>query len=370
MAFALRKILGVTAACAAAFLAYEADAHACHESRICVEIPVHAIDQFVGDFGTSDTVRARGTRVRLIDPDGDTRETYLDDEGCFTFETRHTKGLKLLVYADAYLGVDKNVHIRAFASKPDAMADPPVELLPWRIDLIFVFTENQDDPTVAVVAEGPEALMFGWVLESFQNMDAFGGIEGPQEIRVHTEKGDQLASLGAYASGNFLMLGPLARERKFIAAHELGHWYQDHWTGLPLSVDYDYQDDGMGDDAHALDPDCDFLDATVSEQINDIHGIRSAEWADAALTEGFAQFVASLAFNDLREPDGNGEFQYYKEIDVSVQPSSQEFVEEDNYIVELIGSATASGGTNAWVQNMCPADWDAPLTSPFLGRSS
>lgn len=353
------------------------EADACHESKICVEIPVSAADQPVGDFGVSETVVARGTRVRLVTPGAEgVTDVWLDDEGCFTYESRYRYGLKLQVFPEAFLGVNADVRIRGFDDRPAAVVGIEVSptvggTIPWRIDIDYAPAGNADSPLVVHVNADDMADMFGWLIESFYNVDGYAGITGSRDILVHTEIGDAQAALGAYNSGDLIMLGPIARNRKFIVAHEFGHWYQSNWTGLGLGVDYLYEDNGEADPTAAKDADCDFQNATNTEEINDLHGLRSAEYSAEAMSEGYAQFMATLAFNIAVEPEGSGEgeYQYYKEIIVANQPSYADLV-DGNYMVSLLGGTLEStvGGRSAWVQNMCPADWNHPLLPESLGE--
>ncbi|MGH1349156.1 MAG: hypothetical protein ACRBN8_46930 [Nannocystales bacterium] len=360
-------LFAVGAFCVAMFTGGEAEA--CHDVEICVVLEVDAVDNDTGNLGVISEVEAAGSRIRLVTPDAEgARDMYLNANGCFTAKTRHTRGLKLLVYPDSYVGVEGNVRISTFPTKTAELDD---EMEPWLVHLPNVPLAGLDKP---VSIGGPVANMHGWNLAIFKNVDQHAGLLGERSLRVHGDGGETFAhkKLGAFATKTHMMLGPLARERKFIIAHEFGHWYQQNWTDDTISTAYGYEDESSGDyddPVQAKDPDCDFANAVDTTQINDLHGIRSAEFSAAAMAEGFAHFVAALAFNDVYMTAPPPQFEYYKDIIVENQPSYNDLVNEDDYQVDLIGSAASSGGAIRWTQDMCPADWNTPINDPdLLGR--
>ena len=347
------------------------EAEACHDVEICVVLKVDSVDNDTGNLGEISQVEAAGARVRLVTPDAEgARDTYLNSKGCFIAKTRHTRGLKLLVYPDSYVGVEGAVRIVTFANKVAELAD---DQRPWLVHLPDVPLGGLDKP---VSIGGEIANMHGWVLAIFKSVDQHAGLLGEAELRVHGEAGEtpRRQALGAFATDLHMMLGPLARERKFIIAHEFGHWYQQNWSGDEIDTDYGYEDDtnvseDIDDPSHAKDPDCDFANAVDTSQINDLHGIRSAEFSAPAMAEGYAHFVAALAFNDVYMTAPPPQFEYYKEIIVANQPSYDDLVNEDNYQIDLIGGSASSGGAIRWTQDMCPADWNTPVNDPdLLGR--
>lgn len=79
------------------------------------------------------------------------------------------------------------------------------------------------------------------------------------------------------------------------------------------------------------------------------------------MPEGFAHFVAAVAFNDIAQADGV--FRYYKDIDTSADgvPAYTDFVGAGNRVSLQGGVGTSVlGGHNAWVagEQDCDQDWN------------
>jgi hypothetical protein len=102
------------------------------------------------------------------------------------------------------------------------------------------------------------------------------------------------------------------------------------------------------------------------------HGLLSSEMSNAAVTEGFAHFVAAIAFNDPGEAEGS--FTYYKEIGHLSWPT---LAAAENAV--SLGDDSV-GAVDAWVETQCgppadPNDFDWPYETvtdpelePFEGR--
>lgn len=223
------KIVAPLLVTAATFGHLESSASACHLDKVCVGIPATAVDAYVGDIGTSGVVPARGTRVRLVTPGTEgVKEFWLDDEGCFEFETRYNYGLKLQVFPEAFVGNDANVWIRAvdeFSFAVHALGldptgsfvvTPPLTpaqstftaaadggVVPWRIDIDYILGDAATEPPTHVqLPQDDISNMLGWTLEAFHNVDQYAGIVGDRMIVLHTEAGDPNAALGGYNNNN------------------------------------------------------------------------------------------------------------------------------------------------------------------------
>jgi hypothetical protein len=188
-------------------------------------------------------------------------------------------------------------------------------------------------------------------LEVIQRIDGAttGGISGTPSLTLatYTPAPDTLEdNLGGYASGGTrIYLKPEITKKKFVIAHEIGHWFQSNWAfGTIHGVDYDYV---------AVDPPCLFAIAP-EDPTNAFHGLRSAEYTFGATVEGFAHMIATYAFNP--DPDPDALFQYYKVPDLEEVPDYAGLVAGD-YLVSMLAEDDL-GGEVAWVQNQCPRDWN------------
>jgi hypothetical protein len=86
--------------------------------------------------------------------------------------------------------------------------------------------------------------------------------------------------------------------RKFVIAHETGHWIAEVRTGGVMGDASDY---GIQDGTCPTEPNA-----------SSNHSMRSEEWAGAAASEGWAHFYAADVWNDHGED--NCGFEYYKEV--------------------------------------------------------
>ena len=340
-------------------------------------------DNDVGeDFLLEDKVPARGTRVTLMRPVPEPPlRTFLDQEGCLTFESQYAYGHKLVVYADAWVG-----HVEPGPPDPVQLRVGRQEMdggnyetdFFWIVDVDEIapnsvvevsFEWQKTDPIVPIMAVATEVLHrfaqlevlppepTGALLIVFR--DWYGGalFFGPNNV---------------VPGSNMIRLGPDSYQEKYVIAHEMGHWLQYTWgTYLNAGLGYGYgnDDDNMGD--LKPDPPCKFK---VSPPMNfsnpmmpigtnaNTHGIRSAEWSVGAMEEGFAHFIASATFNDAEE---DGIFRYYKDINTEFnKPHYDAFVAAD-LKVSLYGGTNVNtlGGKNRWTDSMCTNDWAEPGVS-------
>ena len=158
-----------------------------------------------------------------------------------------------------------------------------------------------------------------------------------------------------------------------MVAHEVGHWIQgrlnlEQGGDILWSYNYNYS---------PQDADCDFFAIggetpwTPANSLNS-HGIRSAEHSSGAMPEGFAQFIAAAAYNEITA-DEEGLYRYYKAIEIQANPETSDpyydFVTNDKYRVAMQGGGIgAPGGQTAWVENMCEDDFDYPQQTETMGQ--
>jgi hypothetical protein len=75
----------------------------------------------------------------------------------------------------------------------------------------------------------------------------------------------------------------------------------------------------------------------------DRHGLRSAEHSLGAFEEGFAHFIASVAFNPVGTSNVDGIFHYYKDVNVDMFNSYQD-LKDNLYMVSLKDIGDLGGG--------------------------
>jgi len=303
---------------------------------------------------------ASNTRVVLIPPvPEDPFEVVTDSDGCFSFSTGWVWGHKLLVYADAFHGDSQNVRISAF----DTWADMEAGNLkaPWEVDLHHMGDDALAIVTVDMKEDDHAGRIFAWanwvVARLEDELDP--GLSGQKVLRLVSGFGTPYDNNYGIATPDTIWLAPSHTSKKFIVAHEVGHWLEHNWIAQGVSPSYQYS---------TQDPKC-YFKALGS---NSLHGIRSAEFGNAALAEGFAHYIATWAFDDPNSSDAI--FKYYKEID-DEEESYVEFKENGQLVSALGGSCNPTyvdypescpqegfvlGGDSAWVERECPTDWSYP----------
>lgn len=340
----------------AALWASENEAHAgCNEITVCVNLEVEGDDSLTGDYATGQTVPARGLRTILTPPAPESaKQLYLDDNGCVTFESDYNYGFKLAVYAEAFLGPSHHIRLRVFETEDEANNPGNYPVEPMAV--LHLGGAANGDTITRDIPLTTLTNMLGYASAAIYRIEnaivsPLGevGTPFPMMLRIYTA--DNNGDLGAkQESDRLIFVGAEARKRKFVFSHEIGHWYHHNWSGKEVLAGIQSMTGIYGYDV--LDSPCEFS----APGSNSWHGIRSAEWSRGAVAEGFAQFISALAFNDPTNPDA--EFEYYKDIDLTAVPDYTDLVEDDDYIISL--NDDSSGGDDAWVENMCPNDWDYP----------
>lgn len=95
---------------------------------------------------------------------------------------------------------------------------------------------------------------------------------------------------------------PEGATRKFLIAHEVGHFFDDVYSGNSLA-------DSDAWDLQGPTPTINHNRCSSVGVVGD-HALRSEEWASGAFVEGFAHFISTLAFNNHTEQGAS--FKYYK----------------------------------------------------------
>jgi hypothetical protein len=333
------------------------------------DYPAHTI------IGTT-VIPAAGVRVTVIPPPPEApwQTVITSPDGCFTHTTQFAEGTKILVHPEAFLGAhpdpmdpdpgEYNIRIATFPNCAEQQQEVDGggggELLDGSLVHMHHLVDGADvHPTVHAFDDMTEFRVFAfaiWIVAKFEEeLDLTGILDMAiwtqhPDIWEDDEECDANPDLGAYGGIHEVYIRPESARKKFIIGHEMGHWLQQNWTGLPIGVNYNYT---------ATDIDCQFQAINT----NSLHGLRSAEEGRDALLEGWGHFVSTYIFDDDQVPDAR--FKYYKQI-VNIQGNYTDLM-ADNYNVSLLGDEVCVGdppvchvlgGDLAWVENKCPSDWD------------
>ena len=336
-------------------------AEACHDVRVCVWFDVSETDDLsVGDYMVDELNPARGVRVTVIPPAPEPpMGTYLDPDGCIDLETQYTFGLTIALHAEALLGQNDNIWIRAFDKSTvtptgnginGEIDDTEEYTLPIHINGVA-----DGDEVDVIVPPSDFASILAYTVETVYRLDNVYGasLTGGKELQVAyfdqaLEDGNQM--LSALHGGFVLLLAEGAyANKKFTVGHEVGHYFhfQSGATTL-LTLGYNYP---------AIDTPCEFCTQAAALCPFTEHALRSAEFSQDAALEGFAHFAAAAAFNNPTGTDGR--FEYYKDLAAF---SQYDDLREGDYLVSL--EDNEFGGADAWTENQCANDFAFPLTDP------
>lgn len=329
-----------------------ATVRACHPVTVCGAWTVNSTDSDNGEDYLRDAtaVPARGVRVTIVPPPPEPPiPTWLDTEGCVEFATQYAYGVKMLVYAESLLGQDDNIYVRAYGL--DAVIEESGTNVEVDLDREYAFEVAlhgmaSGDVVSVALPNSPVTSVLAYATQTVYRIDHELGahLPGIQRLNVITRLADN-ARLDFANSG--VQVGANVWTRKFVVAHEVGHWFQDRW-GASLLFDSFYA---------PIDVPCQLAPEAVGGSDSALHALRTAEFSSTGMIEGFAHFIAAAAFNDTGQEDGI--FTYYKAIDPGDAPQYQDLIDVD-YAVALEGGSGAQGGTSRWVDNECPNDWDWP----------
>lgn len=346
-------------------------AHACEPVKLCMEWEVQLEDGEFGDYLTDAYAPARGNRITIIRPHPEPPlGVFLDGDGCIEFETQYAAGHKLVAYAEAVvgLGTSAKVHIKSFASIPDS--DDDVDYT-WSVDVPTIL----DDHDVVVSVPTDEYDLVTRMVTAAHVIhrlhDLVGSLlSGTYTLRLYHPRNDYAMGNPATAPSFFdapisVALHRAHAKNKFIIAHEIGHWLQFQLAG-GWQFSYSYPPEpNMAEPPCLFSVKAEFEDPDLGPLLLSAHGMRSAEYSSGAMSEGFAHFIAAVAYNDISEEDGV--FKYYKETDHLA--GWEDFSALDGQISLLGGSGSGVvGGPSAHVANMCTTDWNWPLQTGSLAE--
>lgn len=320
----------------AGVLLVPAAAQGCDSVDLCVHWSVDLHDGGTGEYLTDVTAPARGNRITIIRPVPEPPlGMFLDNEGCAQFDTQFAAGHKVVVYNEA--SYDGLIHVRAFKDK-DEIAAGTTHV--WPVHVGVIGDDDEIDVVVEVDADHLQNVM-GVSVETLYRLSSLSGGLPRVDRRLFAYKSD---STNASADFESIRIGSESQQEKFVIAHEIGHWLVLSWPweegpGWSSSYGYEPQESmcdpvtfaGGGDDGG--------------------HSLRSAEYASGAMTEGFAHFVATAAFNNPGSSFLIGWFRYYKQL---VGDASADLM-GNGYLVAAPDGPV--GGVNQWVQAQCQADF-------------
>ncbi|HVS19653.1 MAG TPA: hypothetical protein VMT18_13700, partial [Planctomycetota bacterium] len=301
--------------------------------EFCMRWVYQSIDSGFGEdhYQSGHLMKSRGVKLVIDHPDwAKARTLYAsDDNGCFKFEAPQNTGYVITMFAEAKLGEDENLAVRAYDTVSQALANKPEEVAQWTIHANpggsprRVYYQNEPGPESDLMAFG--SFMVHWI-----DHKTSPRLAGEHTMRMAS---DGTGCGGSCQSGNTVRIQPGAEQRKFLVGHEVGHWLHRTWTNDQLGL--------FAYGANSGDPDCAFVG--VGE-----HAMRSKEYAGGALIEGFAQYLAALAWNDHDEQDGW--FKYYKEVN----NIAYEDMQAGNWRVDVEGDGiNPVGGVSNWMANKC-----------------
>ncbi len=304
--------------------------------EFCLRWVYQSIDSGFGEdhytFGT--LMKGRGMRVQVDHANWPAPMLFTcsQDNGCLAFSASENTGFVVTVFAEARLGEDSDIILKAYPTESEANQfpnDPPQ----W----VFVANPGGQARRVYYQNEASELsnlMAFGSFV--FYRVDSYTqpGLAGPATLKMVTDNNDCNGG-GSCQPNNFVQMEPGKTNRKFLVGHEVSHWIHRRWTG----DDMGYFNDSWS--ANSADADCAFLGVGS-------HAMRSKERAAGGFIEGFAHYLTALAWN--RHDQTGGIFKYYKEV---ADPPYDD-LEADNWIVDLDGiGGNPSGGVSNWMANMC-----------------
>lgn len=302
--------------------------------EFCMRWVYESIDSGFGEdyYQAGTLMKARGMRVTVDHPNWAGPEEYFcnTDNGCFSFFAPENNGFIVTIHAEARLGSNDNLTVRAFDTKSDAIVNP-TEPPTWT----FVANPGglprrvyyQNEP-----GEQSNLMAFGSFVLHWVDSHTSPGLPGPESLYLVS---DNPSCEGSCQPSIYVEMQPGKTNRKFLVGHEVGHWIHRQWTNNDMGYDQ------WSWSANSSDPDCAFDGVGA-------HAMRSKEYAVGAFIEGFAHFISALAWNDHTQT--NGWFKYYKEVDEPVYDD----MEADNWRVDLEGAGlNPVGGVTNWMANLC-----------------
>ncbi|MCX4241802.1 hypothetical protein [Paraliomyxa miuraensis] len=371
---------------------------ACNETqRLCVEYALDLDDDWDPASEIGSVIPARGARVTVFRPPPEPPlGFYLDEDGCADFPTQFAAGHKVVVHPSALLGSGQNFIVTSHDWQLDPNQSTDFDSITSLIDEDldpsprgFCNVGPADDADTIICTTGPSEIsnlmaIATYTIHSWESLPG-SFLDGEHRLRLVRMVNAPHFAFRTQHDGMTVAIGAEVARRKFIVAHEIGHWLQGRAqievvgnegpTGREIPVNYHYPRlDHVDEYGNSLqgshpEPPCQFAIEVDSiamlgpdfAPLFEAHGLRSAEYSNAAMVEGFAHFAASAAFNSINNP--SGAFLYYKTPDLDVVPAYGDpyYGVLGSGFVDLPGTTspvTSTAGRTAWLENSCGEDWE------------
>lgn len=403
----MRAVLMV-ACLVGAWAGYSADARACNTTTVCFEWITEFTDSSeLGevdreDYLIDEHVRARGAKVEIIRPaPEDIIMTNLNHDGCVTFVTQSGSGHRAKVYTDSVI---EGVRLRAGwgdynvtspdtsrPQYPDYHVEVDLQDLQAGGELTVPLTNNTDWPNYTYRAEvAPLYAAAVAIMSRVADLGLIPGGAAGSTLAVAHLPASQGARCNCDADDedpvDIIDVGVGGQYKKFMLAHEIGHWVHVQHRGGPFANfdvgNYGYPFPAFNPASYTGDPEdpkltngmafnapCAFTSDSLFDNgsmlptLSHLHGLRSAEHGSAAHLEGYAHFVSAVVHNNVASEEGW--YRYYKSLNPELPGDPFGDLIDGEYMVEL-GEAPTVGGERQWIINQCPDDRDFDLEDQFV----
>ena len=271
-------------------------AHA-HHWTFCMKYRVLSGDSGVGEdyFNTISSTGtlwpALGARIELFDPATHLWTTNIltdDDTGCFEFDSTANVGFLIKLSSEHVLD-GGDVVVRVLDSWANKV------LKSWTIQANPGGNGGTFSFSTPLANEANLAAISTWEIDRIIDLGALD-LPAATVLKVYdsdlSAKDNNLSGSGHYPAAAEIFVSDLLNhsQRKFLVAHEVGHWVHRRWGGAPLggTCDYDYDDNVV---------------ACAFSGVGD-HALRSLEESSCAWKEGVAHFLSAVTWNDHNSTAG------------------------------------------------------------------
>lgn len=307
------------------------------EQTICVHWNYQSRDHGAGEryYGQGEPMAARGVKIS-VKPSGQQATVYHadPDSGCITIPLAGGAA-KATVFAEARLGVNDNLHVRAFDSQAQQKKD---DVRRW----VYYFVPGPNVVHLHVpVSESSTLMAFGSF--SAYRLDQLAPLTADEvSLDIVLVEGKKNSD----ADSTEVRIAPAQGDRKFVYGHEVGHWYGEN-QGFDFNGTYSWVSEAAP---------CWSKNGEANVALN--HLLRSTEVNVSAFREGLVHFFSTLVWNGLSW--SKPMFRYYKNL--------ANYVDEDEHYGDLhaafnrVDMAAAGetyeyiGGVRDWRDRMCFPD--------------
>jgi hypothetical protein len=294
-----------------------------NDYTFCMVYHAETVDSGNGeDYYTSQSWwKARGAHVRVRSiafPFPTVWEGHAsEDNGCFSFSAPNTQ-FYVDLWAETRIGEDDNLDIRAMTA---AGTSAPY----WTILTSPGLTSGTR------YLYGPASSLSNLIAIGTFSMYWFDvhASERITSAQVTTIRDSDCPSIpgNSCMSSSTAYIQPSGNGRKFLIGHEIGHRYYRMFRGSSWPFDCTVNSGGAA---------CTYSTGVTTNE----HSLHSKELASCALSEGFAHFFSTVAFNSHEQTGAH--FEYYKE----------------GYPSEVNVENGPNGGVTAFMENECSGSDD------------